>query len=382
MDDSEENSEADAVKDTIKSEMDESPKTSRKRSLCIVPQCKTRTVNRIQILLPKELEPYSSQIKIMVIITKCYNNRQNALIESPTGSGKTLALLASACGCVLDYKVKQKNCLKHGSGAIIAELQENNNGHESEVECTCNQMKKLRIYYGTRTHTQISQVIKEYERFSYGHESGENQLKHTILASREHLCINEEVRKSKNLRESCKEACGGCNEALEAYKEVNKAETCNKDDGKKTKMRKCIYRENLAEYEKPGRKPNGFRRNIDRFFDIEDLVYSLKNLHICPYYASKRILYGDADIVFTPFNYLIDPMIRSSASINLENSIVILDEAHNIEDICRNAASFSFKESELRGAILFFNIFLSRIREKFDGTDIGDEQEKILQRVS
>uniref|UniRef100_A0A914QFF2 DNA helicase n=1 Tax=Panagrolaimus davidi TaxID=227884 RepID=A0A914QFF2_9BILA len=307
----------------------------------------------------------------MAKIIKCYNNRQNALIESPTGSGKTLALLASACGCVLDYKVKL------GSGAVIAELQRNNNRKESVVECKCNQMKKLRIYYGTRTHTQISQVIKEYKRLPFGHESGEKQLKHTILASRERLCINEEVRKTKDLREGCKEACGRCTETTETYEEVNKAEACNKDDGKETRMGKCEYRENLAEYEKPGRKPNDFRRNIDCVFDIEDLVDSLKNLQICPYYASKRILYGDADIVFTPFNYLIDPMIRNPVNIDLENSIVILDEAHNIEDICRDAATFSFKESELRDAIMFFNISLSRIPKKF----VGTEQKKILQTL-
>uniref|UniRef100_A0A914PC79 Helicase ATP-binding domain-containing protein n=1 Tax=Panagrolaimus davidi TaxID=227884 RepID=A0A914PC79_9BILA len=128
MDESEENPEADGVKDTIKSEMDETPKPSRKRSLCIVPEYKPLPMNRIQILLPKELEPYQSQRNIMVRIINCYKNRQNALIESPTGSGKTLALLASACGCVLDYKVK------HGSGAIIDELQRNNNGLESVVE--------------------------------------------------------------------------------------------------------------------------------------------------------------------------------------------------------------------------------------------------------
>lgn len=31
---------------------------------------------------------------------------------------------------------------------------------------------------------------------------------------------------------------------------------------------------------------------------------------------------------------------------HLNNSIVILDEAHNIEDTCREAASFSFSENE------------------------------------
>ncbi len=37
--------------------------------------------------------------------------------------------------------------------------------------------------------------------------------------------------------------------------------------------------------------------------------------------------------------------------INLKGDIVILDEAHNIEDACRESASFSITEADLAGAI-------------------------------
>jgi Rad3-related DNA helicase len=40
-------------------------------------------------------------------------------------------------------------------------------------------------------------------------------------------------------------------------------------------------------------------------------------------------------------------MIRNSSGINLDNAIVILDEAHNIESACIDAGSFEFTESEL-----------------------------------
>ena len=36
-------------------------------------------------------------------------------------------------------------------------------------------------------------------------------------------------------------------------------------------------------------------------------------------------------IVFCPYNYLVEPIIRKSMEISLKNNIVILDEAHNIE---------------------------------------------------
>lgn len=41
-------------------------------------------------------------------------------------------------------------------------------------------------------------------------------------------------------------------------------------------------------------------------WDIEDLVTSAKRRSGCPYFAAK-LLAENADIVFCPYNYLIDP---------------------------------------------------------------------------
>lgn len=49
-----------------------------------------------------------------------------------------------------------------------------------------------------------------------------------------------------------------------------------------------------------------------------------------------------------------DPVIRRNSDVYLKNSIIILDEAHNVEDACREAASFSFNEKELREALIDF----------------------------
>lgn len=49
----------------------------------------------------------------------------------------------------------------------------------------------------------------------------------------------------------------------------------------------------------------------------------------CPYYVS-RALSKHAEIVFCPYNYLLDPVIRDAMGIDLSNSVVVLDEAHNV----------------------------------------------------
>ena len=47
-----------------------------------------------------------------------------------------------------------------------------------------------------------------------------------------------------------------------------------------------------------------------------------------------------ADIIFMPYNYLINEEVRSNLDITFENSIIIFDEAHNIPQVCEDEASF------------------------------------------
>ena len=54
----------------------------------------------------------------------------------------------------------------------------------------------------------------------------------------------------------------------------------------------------------------------DTTWDIEDLVRGGNREGLCPYFVSKAIL-GDVEIVFCPYNYLIDKKIRASMEMNL-----------------------------------------------------------------
>ena len=47
-----------------------------------------------------------------------------------------------------------------------------------------------------------------------------------------------------------------------------------------------------------------------------------------------------ADIIFMPYNYLIDPMIRDKFDINFADSLMIIDEGHNVEQVSEEAMSF------------------------------------------
>jgi Rad3-related DNA helicase len=52
-----------------------------------------------------------------------------------------------------------------------------------------------------------------------------------------------------------------------------------------------------------------------------------------------------------PYNYLVDSRIRDNYKIDFANSIIIIDEAHNIEWVAEDVASFDLNLNT------FYNIF-------------------------
>lgn len=205
------------------------------------------------------------------------------------------------------------------------------------TECSCSSGKETRkdsgntkkkangdqtfipkIFFGTRTHKQIAQITRELKRTAY---SG---VPMTILSSRDYTCIHPVVSSSNSNRNEL------CVELLE---------------GKHGKS--CLYYHGVHKLSEHYALQSA--HNTYQAWDIEDLVSLGKKLRACPYFAARELMVG-ADIVFCPYNYLLDPQIRESMEINLKGQVVILDEAHNIEDSAREAVSYSVTESQLNAA--------------------------------
>ncbi len=74
--------------------------------------------------------------------------------------------------------------------------------------------------------------------------------------------------------------------------------------------------------------------NLPAIWDVEDAVREGKMLAGCPYYASRE-KQQQAQLVFCPYNYILDPGVQASLGIDLSGAVVIIDEAHNIADVCR-----------------------------------------------
>lgn len=51
-----------------------------------------------------------------------------------------------------------------------------------------------------------------------------------------------------------------------------------------------------------------------------------------------------------PYNYILDPTICEKMKIKMENSIIIFDEAHNIENTAEEGSSLSLNSVEMKNA--------------------------------
>ncbi|WJX74795.1 DNA helicase [Trifolium repens] len=237
-------------------------------------------------------EAYESQLVYMDKVMQSLQEERNALLESPTGTGKTLCLL---CATLAFRK-------SLGSFSTGLNITTNDRGFP-EISRSGDFPT---IVYASRTHSQIRQVIQELKRTSY-------RPKMTVLGSREQLCIHDKVKllRGKTQTNTCRFACR------------RKA---------KSKLR-CDHFNKVFNYLKHnptiGEEP----------VDIEDLVNIGRTSGSCPYYLSKEIHIA-VDIIFAPYNYLIDRGNRKFLKLSWSNSILIFDEAHNLESICAEAASF------------------------------------------
>lgn len=80
--------------------------------------------------------------------------------------------------------------------------------------------------------------------------------------------------------------------------------------------------------------------------DVEELVNYGKKTRLCPFFLSREAAVN-AEIIMCPYNYIIEPSIRQAMNIELKDAIIVIDEAHNIEDTCRAAGSFEWGQEQV-----------------------------------
>ncbi|NXK81444.1 RTEL1 helicase, partial [Amazona guildingii] len=259
----------------------------------------------------------------------------NGVLESPTGTGKTLCLLCSTLAWQEHYKdaISARKIAQRLNGVeLFPESSWGNVAPDDDIPLYYTDIPK--IIYASRTHSQLTQVINELKNTVY-------RPKMCILGSRDQLCIHPEVKRMESNH-------------MQIY-------MCRK----KVMTRACHFYNNVEE-------KSTEKELMNSIMDIEDLVKCGNKLRACPYYLS-RSLKQQADIIFMPYNYLLDSKSRKAHNLDLRGTVVILDEAHNLEKLCEESSSFDLTPCDLASAIDAIDVVLEEQAKVVQQNEINAE---------
>ena len=103
----------------------------------------------------------------------------------------------------------------------------------------------------------------------------------------------------------------------------------------------------------------------------------------CPYYLAKSRL-AACDVVVVPYQFILNPELRKQNQINLRGSIIIFDEAHNIDKQCEDILSFELSMDTYWLAYTYLEVHLKYLDHKqknsssFDLKQSHDKLEKLI----
>ncbi|KAI0827672.1 DNA repair helicase [Trametes gibbosa] len=257
------------------------------------------------------------------------------------------------------------------SPAVLALMKKLQGGpsatRDDEKEPTC-----TKIYYASRTHSQLAQVLHELEKLKLrlnlavstlqqaGQEvpSGKRPAsavdddgfieyekgfgaRAVSLGSRKQLCINDRLReKAGDLDEACRQMLG--------------------EKGKK----RCPH---LPTVEEETKMLDLRDQILATPKDIEDLFLTGQTADTCPYFGARRAI-PQAQLVLSPYNLLLQRTAREALGIDLTGQVVIIDEAHNLTSTLLSLSTARLPLRTLTNARHQLSIYLTRFKNRLSTT--------------
>ncbi|XP_012539548.1 ATP-dependent DNA helicase DDX11 [Monomorium pharaonis] len=168
--------------------------------------------------------------------------------------------------------------------------------------------KNTKIFFCSRTHSQLTQFVHELKRSPYSQD-----VSVVPLSSRQNYCINKNVKRLKHINL------------------IN--ETCLQLQRKKTtvKKEKDLKRSKTASSCPfiPGDQKLLMAEVLTNIQDIEEITQKGQESNTCPYYGSRKSV-QNGQLILVPYNSILHKNTRTSLGIDLKGNILIIDEAHNL----------------------------------------------------
>lgn len=265
-------------------------------------------VEDLEVLFPYEYI-YPEQYEYMRHL-KGTLGRGHCILEMPTGTGKTVTLLS-----------------------IILAYQYHNPGCGKLVYCTrtVQEMDKvaeeLKIVMDYRTKIIMEDAKANPQVRSPG-------ILGICLSSRRNLCIHPEVSKYDH-RNKVDALCRN-KTASYVREEAGNVASAGLDG--------------LCEFYE-GYQREGSDAGIHGVISLDDIKFLGQQRRWCPYFMARHLIV-QANVVVYNYHYMLDPKIANLVSKEIEKeSIIVFDEAHNIDNICIEALSVTLDARIIRASM-------------------------------
>ena len=252
---------------------------------------------------PRDMRPSRPQLQLMRHAAAALSAGRHALLESPTGTGKTLALLST---CLATQWARQT--ARHAADEPYSQ----------------------RLVYVSRTHAQLDQVTRELRRLPY-------RPMMSLLASRERFCLHADVSRADDKAAACADATHVgkmCCTHLDRAEDINYPQA-------------------------PQHRANYLPGGKLAVYDIEEIVKDNEANHVCPFHATRDLMTGGGDekkgwssaLILITYTQLINVCVREASGTErvIDDAIIIVDEAHNLDSDCRDTASIELSLAMLEG---------------------------------
>lgn len=184
-----------------------------------------------------------------------------------------------------------------------------------------------RVIICTRTHEQVNHIVDEVKEIN---SNTDLNIRCTVLGARYRFCINPWCEGGTNIP---------CSDFMER-------------DGN---LYYCVYdrmNDDPMELLVPTKMPRSVE--VPRNLDIEAAKETGFYERVCPYHLAK-VAAGVSDVIVTPYNFVFSIPQRASFNLDIADSVIVVDEAHNLPSACRNLNTATVTVDEIRD-------FISRVR--------------------
>lgn len=234
-------------------------------------------------LFPYELR--KNQKTIIHNISKTLASQNHLIFESGTGSGKTICALVATLHYALETNKK--------------------------------------ILYTTRTNAQQRQVLVELR--SIKQKKPDDRIFGVGMQGRNNMCL---------LAKQDSELSNGTSEELSKFcSHQKKIATTDKNKG-------CLFYKNYITNKQTIETVTDWAKK--HLPTTEEFIEYCEKKNICPYEVNKQLI-KEATVVVVPYIYVFDKTIRIMLfdwlSLSEQDSILVVDEAHNLPDYIRDLFS-------------------------------------------